>query len=157
LHPGRSASLWVNGPSGGSQPVGYAGELHPVVLQRLELPGRALVAELDLLALAGAGREQVRFAPLPRYPSVVRDLALVAPVELAAARVLEWVRAHAGPLARQVKLFDVYTGPGLPEGTRSLGISITYQAADRTLSDAEVDEAVRALLQALEPLGLRLR
>ena len=157
LHPGRCATALALAPGGDSVPVGYLGELHPAVVERLELPGRALVAELDLAALAGARRGEPRFEPLPRYPAVVRDLALVVPREMAAARLVERVRQLAGPLAVAVHLFDVYEGPGLPPQTRSLGVSVTYQAPDRTLSDEEVDRAREALVEALAREGIRLR
>lgn len=157
LHPARAARLLGAGRHDRWMEVGWAGELHPSVAATLDLPGRPLVAELDLNALAGLRHREVRFAPLPRFPSVVRDLALLVPEEMAAARLVQLVRQHAGPYAREVELFDVYAGPGVPPGMRSLGVSITYQAEDRTLLDEEVDRARAELVGKLESLGVRLR
>ena len=155
LHPGRTARI-VAVADGRREPVGWAGELHPEAAERLDLPGRLYLAELDLDLLQTLRRPvQVR-AP-GRFPAVQRDLALLVPADMPASRVLALVRAHAGPLAEEVRLFDAYTGPNVPEGTRSLGITVVYRAPDRTLSDQEVDAAREALLRRLQTEGIRLR
>lgn len=157
LHPARAARLMGCGQEGRWVEVGWAGELHPSVAAGLDLPGRPQVAELDLDAVAQLQPQEVRFAPLPRYPSVVRDLALLVPESMQAAHLMELVRQHAGPYVRELELFDVYAGPGVPAGMRSLGVSLTYRAEDRTLSDEEVDGARSELIARLQPLGIRLR
>lgn len=155
FHPGRTARIEV-GVGGSIVPVGVAGELHPAAAERLDLPGRLYLAEIDLEALRSTVRP-VQVEALPRFPAVQRDLALLVPAHMAASRVEELVREHAGRHAREVRVFDVYSGPGLREGTKGLGITITYRAADRTLSDEEVDRDRAALLQRLETAGIRLR
>ena len=155
LHPGRTARIWATA-DGRRVAAGWAGELHPEAAERLDLPGRLYLAELDLDALRPMRRQVTARAP-GRFPAVQRDLALLVPLDMPASRVLELVRSHAGPLAEEVRLFDAYVGPHVPEGTRSLGISVVYRAPDRTLSDEEVDAARQALLERLEAEGIRLR
>lgn len=155
LHPGRTALIWATDGKCRER-VGWAGELHPEAAERLDLPGRLYLAELDLDALRPLRQEVAVKAP-GRYPAVQRDLALLVPETMPAARVAALVRAHAGPLVEEVRIFDSYGGPNVPEGTRSLGVSVVYRAPDRTLSDEEVDAARLDLLQRLEAEGIRLR
>ncbi|WP_324670084.1 phenylalanine--tRNA ligase subunit beta [Geochorda subterranea] len=155
LHPGRAARIWATA-DGRRVVAGWAGELHPEAAERLDLPGRLYLAELDLDALRPMRREVTARTP-GRFPAVQRDLALLVPLDMPASRVLDLVRSHAGSLAEEVRLFDAYVGPHVPEGTRSLGITVVYRAPDRTLSDEEVDAARQALLQRLEAEGIRLR
>ncbi|MEW6045795.1 MAG: phenylalanine--tRNA ligase subunit beta [Bacillota bacterium] len=155
FHPGRTAAVFAVTESG-REHAGYAGELHPQAAARLDLPGRLYLAELDLEALRRARREVSAKTP-GRFPAVQRDLALLVPEQMPAGRVVELVRAHAGPLAEEVRVFDAYKGAGVPEGTRGLGISVVYRAPDRTLSDQEVDAARLELVRRIEPEGVRLR
>lgn len=154
LHPGRQAELRVGGQS-----CGVLGEAHPDVTAAFGLSGRPVAAELDWDALAAlALQAEVRYQPLPRFPAVQRDLALVLPVEVAAARVAEVIRASAGNLLRDVRLFDLYQGAPVPAGKRSLAYSLTYRADDRTLTDAEVDAVHNGVREALRrDLGAELR
>jgi phenylalanyl-tRNA synthetase beta chain len=104
---------------------------------------------------AQCGRE---YAPLPKYPAVERDVAMVLACDITSANVEGTIRAAGGSLVKSVGLFDVYEGPQVGEGRRSLAFSITYQAADRTLTDSEVNcvhDAVRAALA--RKLGAVLR
>ncbi len=154
LHPGRQAAVAV-----GETSLGHLGELHPDVQTAYGLPRRAVVAELDwdvLASLAAAARPQ--YQSLPRFPSIERDLALVLGREVPARRVEEVIREAGGELLREARLFDVYEGPQVPQGQRSLAYSLTYRAADRTLTDAEVDEVHGRVRRALgERLGATLR
>lgn len=156
LHPGRTALIWATDGTRRER-VGWAGELHPEAAERLDLPGRLYLAELDLDVLRPLRREVAAVRAPGRYPAVQRDLALLVPEAMPAARVVALVRAHAGPLAEEVRIFDHYVGPNVPEGTRSLGVSVVYRAPDRTLSDEEVDAARLELLRRLEAEGIRLR
>jgi len=153
FHPGRCASVSVKGVQ-----VGIVGEIHPEAAAHWDLPSRAYAAELDLDKILPAVTGQKRMEKLPRYPFVARDLALLAPEEVPAQRILEVIEAAGGKLVKDVSLFDVYQGPQVPAGYRSLGYSIVYQAEDRTLTDEEV-EAVeeRIILQLKEELGITLR
>lgn len=144
LHPGRAARILVD-----TGEAGFMGELHPEVLEAFEIGNRAVVAEFDIPALISA-RKAAAFVELPRFPGVVRDIAFLLPHEIPAAAVREAIKAAAGELLRNLELFDVYKGPKLPEGTRSLAFSMLFQAADRTLTDEEVASRINVIVQKLE-------
>jgi phenylalanyl-tRNA synthetase beta chain len=137
LHPGRSADVVLAGKS-----VGSFGELHPKVAKSFDMAGRpALVAEFDLEALLAAIPGRFAYSPVPRFPAALRDVAVVLPEDVTAERVLAEIRTVGGDLLRDVRLFDLYRGPSIPSGTKSLAFALTYQADDRTLTDKEVDKA----------------
>ncbi|MEW6446728.1 MAG: phenylalanine--tRNA ligase subunit beta [Bacillota bacterium] len=144
LHPGRAARI-LAGPG----EVGFIGELHPDVLDAFDITNRAVVAEFDLTALFAA-RKAATFVELPRFPGVTRDVSFLLPEEVSAAAVAEAIKTAAGDLLRTLELFDVYQGPKLPEGTRSLAFSMLFQAEDRTLTDEEVTSRVDAVIGKLE-------
>jgi phenylalanyl-tRNA synthetase beta chain len=144
-HPGRCAQLRV-----ADQPVGYAGELHPAVVEALGLPARTCAMELDLDALPVIERR-----PAPRvspYPPVLLDVAVVVDAGVPAAELTETLRRGAGELLEDVRLFDVYTGDQIGPGKRSLAFALRFRAPDRTLTMAEVmaarDAAVSAAAEA---------
>ncbi|MGH2880558.1 MAG: phenylalanine--tRNA ligase subunit beta, partial [Solirubrobacteraceae bacterium] len=162
LHPGRSASVRCAGTE-----VGWLGELHPLVAREWDLDGAAAF-ELDfdrMLALASAGEH--RYKDVISYPGLRQDLAVVLPKDVPAARASELVRAAGGDLLDSVEVFDVYEGPALPppsteqvvegKGRRSLALSLSFRASDRTLTDADVVPLRERIVQALEELGGELR
>src|SRR5262249_31915009 len=139
LHPGKAAEFVIAGKAAGS-----IGQLHPrtATLFEKDMADRTvLVAELDLEAILAAVPERHRYMPIPVFPAAKRDIALVLPEEVTAEGVLAELRAGGGDLLADVRLFDVYRGPSIPPGTKSLAFALTYQAADRTLTDKEVDKA----------------
>lgn len=153
-HPGRCAELLVD-----SAVMGHAGELHPAVLEELDLPARTVAFELDLDALFAAapeGANQVR--AIPTFPPAKEDLALVMDVSVPAARALAVVREAAGSLAEEVRLFDDYRSEQLGEDKKSLAFALKLRAPDRTLS-AEETAAVReaVIAAAASELGAHLR
>jgi phenylalanyl-tRNA synthetase beta chain len=150
-HPGRCAELLV-----GDVVVGHAGELHPRVCSALELPARTSVMELDLDALPEA--EVPVGPPISAFPPVLLDLALVVGQDVPAADVDAALRDGAGELLESLRLFDVYTGAPVPEGSRSLAYALTLRAPDRTLTSEEAT-AVRdaAVAAAAERTGAVLR
>ncbi len=144
--------------SRGSETLGTFGELDPSLRHVFDLPERRVVlGEFDAAALlAGAGLGAYR--TLSRYPVLTQDLAIVCPEELQAALVEETVRAAAGDLLASVRLFDVYRGDPLPAGTRSLAFTLTFQAADRTLAEEDVQPARARIIAALKDKhGVELR
>ena len=155
LVPGRAAAVRAGVPDA-VQPVvlGYVGQLAAAVAEARGLPAdeEVYVAELDLAALgrAGADRRRMVAAPLPRYPSIVRDLAVVVDAALPAAAVRDTIRSVAPETLLQVREFDRYAGKGIPEDRTSLAFRLTFRAADRTLTDAEVQHAMDAIVAALE-------
>ena len=152
FHHGRTAWLRI-----GDTTIGVAGEVHPTCTSAYDLTGRVLAAEIDLEALALYTEDAPVVAP-SRFPTVRLDVALVASREVPAAEVERVVRQAAGPLCRDVRLFDVYTGEQVEPGKRSLAYALTLQAPDRTLTMEEVNqtrERIRAELSSA--IGATLR
>ena len=155
LHPRRRARLRIDG-----EPVGVLGELHPDVTESVGLDLRVVYGELSverLLAVAAQrGIPQAR--PLPRFPSVSRDVALVVPDSLEVQAAQDALQDAGGELLEAVELFDVYRGEGIAEGDKSLAFRVIYRDPESTLTDKRVEKAHRSLLkQALKSLGARQR
>jgi phenylalanyl-tRNA synthetase beta chain len=147
LVDGRTADVLVDGTI-----VGVIGQLDPAIGEARELPrGDALyVAEFDLDAMSAKASNDTRFAqPLPRYPSVVRDVSILVDDTLSAETVRGTIRSAAPPALADVREFDRYQGKGIPEGKVSLSLRLTFRAPDRTLTDAEVSAAMDAIVRAL--------
>ena len=134
-HPGRCAEVLLDGSR-----IGFAGELHPRVVSDLALPDRTITAEinLDVLVQAAVHAGAVRAPKVSSYPPSSVDVALVVDASAPAGEVEPALRTGAGPLLEDLRLFDVYVGPQVGEGHRSLAYSLRFRAADRTLTDAEV-------------------
>lgn len=154
LHPGRQAVVSV-----GDETLGVLGELHPETAAAFELEGRRVyVAELDADALERLTRRDIRFAPLPKYPAVQRDIALLVPKDMPAAMVEEAIRRHGGELVELVRLFDVYEGRQVATTHRSLTYSVRLRAKDRTLTDDEANAVMERIEGGLaDELGVRRR
>ncbi|MFQ5847536.1 MAG: phenylalanine--tRNA ligase subunit beta [Candidatus Methylomirabilales bacterium] len=153
LHPGRQASLTVGG-----QMAGWIGELHPDVVRNFDLKTGGVAMEIDLELLDRHRKPAARYSPLPRYPAVFRDMAVVVPESVPAAAVEAAIRRTGGVLVEAVGLFDVYRGEPVPEGKKSLAFSIEYRSADRTLTDEEVTTVHGAIQQTVtRELGGALR
>jgi phenylalanyl-tRNA synthetase beta chain len=125
------------------------GPLHPDVVDALDVGGDVMVLELDLEALEGLGEALPRYAPIPRFPPATRDVALVVKDTVPAGEVEGAVREAAGALAERVELFDRFIGGSLPAGHVSLAFHVVYRAADRTLTDAEVDASHQKVVAAV--------
>jgi len=153
LMPGRAARLVGVDEAERRVDVGWIGQLSPTLAEARGLPvaDPVIVAEidLDLAAPAYDPDAQAVMRPLPRHPSVVRDLSIVVPADLPAARVRGTIHASAPPTLVEVREFDRYQGRSLPEGKVSLSLRLTFRAAERTLTDAEVQSATDAILAAL--------
>jgi phenylalanyl-tRNA synthetase beta chain len=151
LHPGRSADLYL-----GAECIGFVGQLHPNVANRLDFKVAPFVCELSLDALQSRAMPHV--VALSKFPSSRRDLALVMDQKLAFAAVEATVRAAAGKALIALNAFDVYLGAGVPAGHKSLAISLILQDLSRTLSDQEVDQIINDVVQSLsKDLGVALR
>ena len=150
-HPGRCAEVLV-----GETVVGHAGQLHPAVIERTGLPKGTCAVELNLDALPIV---DVLSAPrVSPFPAVFQDVSLVVDADVAAQTVEDAVRAGAGELLEDVRLFDVYTGPQLGEGRKSLTFALRFRAADRTLTEDEASAARDAAVRcAGERAGAVLR
>ncbi len=146
LHPGRSALLSASGKE-----IGHFGLLHPKVAESYELGGKqVLVAELDVEALRAALPPRFPYAPVPRFPAALRDVALVVAEGVTAERIATEIRAAGAGLLRAVRLFDLYRDDKIGAGNKSLAYALTYQAEDRTLTDKEVDKAHKKIEDRLK-------
>jgi phenylalanyl-tRNA synthetase beta chain len=152
-HSGRCAVLRIDGVV-----VGHAGELHPRVVEAFGLPPRTAAAELDLDAVVAAAAGLATAPTLSTYPLATSDVALVVAADVPAIEVETALRAGAGALLETVRLFDVYVGPGVAEGSRSLAYRLSLRAPDHTLTADEVN-AVRdaAVAEAGQTVGAVLR
>ena len=152
-HPGRCAMVSVNGVE-----LGYMGQVHPLVAKNYGFDGEVYCAEINFTKAFQLRLPEPTFTPLPKYPAVSRDLALICDEEITVAQVEDVIVAAAGKLLRQVKLFDVYRGVGVPEGKKSLAFSLELRADDRTLTDADSEAVTAKVLSALaEKLNAVLR
>ena len=153
FHPGKSAVLRCGGDA-----VGIVGGLHPEVAYALELAEDALAFELDIEKLLPYCPQQFVFVGLPRFPATVRDVAVVVDETFPSERVVQFVREWRPDLIEEVSLFDTYAGAPIPAGHKSLAYTIAYRAADRTLTDDEVNALQTELRGALtRELGVALR
>ncbi|QGM21478.1 phenylalanine--tRNA ligase subunit beta [Spiribacter sp. 2438] len=151
LHPGQSARI-----ERGGEPMGWLGALHPQVLMNLDLDGPVYVFELRQSAFDH--RAVPTFQPISRFPAIRRDLAIVVPEAVTAQAALDCIREAAGETLQNVSLFDVYRGPGVSDGFKSLAMGLILQGYSRTLTDHEVDAIVaRAVERLAETLGAELR
>lgn len=152
-HPGRCAMVSVDGVE-----LGYMGQVHPLVAKNYGFDGEVYCAEINFTKAFQLRLPEPTFIPLPKYPAVSRDLALICDEEITVAQVEDVIVAAAGKLLRQVKLFDVYRGVGVPEGKKSLAFSLELRADDRTLTDADSEAVTAKVLSALaEKLNAVLR
>jgi phenylalanyl-tRNA synthetase beta chain len=135
LEEGRAAAL----TAGGSE-IGWFGEVALNVREAFDLPAPLFLAEVSLTALLALPRREIRYEPLQRFPAVQRDLAVVVPAEVTAGQVEAALRAMKLSLLSRITLFDVYEGGQVGAGKRSLAWNLTFQAADRTLTDKEVND-----------------
>lgn len=152
LHPTRSATLQA-----GREPTGAVGEIDPAVLQRFEVGERVAVLELDLDEVLGREPKPAQWKPVSRHPSSDLDLAFVVDDDVSAERLEKAIRQGAGRLLVDIELFDVYRGPSLGDGRRSLAYRLRLQADDRSLTDGDVAEVRRATETAAAKLGAELR
>ncbi len=150
LHPGRSANIVVGGET-----VGFIGELHPKWLQQYDLPNAPLLFELDMAAVSA--RDKTVYRPVSKFQAVRRDLAFVLPESTAYAELEQALCSVNSPLIREIALFDLYRGAGLPENMKSMAVKILLQDDHSTLTDEAVEAIVNELIEAAGKLGAQLR
>jgi len=152
LQPGRAADVIVNGDV-----VGWLGEVHPLALRSFEAEGPVVAFELHIAPLIKGSRPK-KYTEVPRFPAIEIDVALVVDEAVAAGKVESAIVSAGGKLLEGASLFDVYRGPGVPEGKKSLAYSLRYRAQDRTLSDEEVlPQHERLLRKVAGAVGAELR
>ena len=152
-HPGRCAAITIDGVE-----IGVMGQVHPLVAKNYGIDSEVYCAELNFTKMLNLRLPDPTFSPLPKYPTVSRDLALICDEALTVAQVEDAITASAGKLLRKIQLFDIYRGVGVPEGKKSMAFSLELRADDRTLTDSDSEQVVSAVLAALkEKLGATLR
>jgi phenylalanyl-tRNA synthetase beta chain len=144
FHPGRCAAVTLDG-----RQLGYLGELHPTVGTTLKVEGRLVAFEIDIAPVLAASNIP-RAQPLPRYPAVDRDLAVVVEGHVAASSLLAAIQESGGELLVLARAFDEYHGTQVPEGSKSIAFTLTFRSPERTLTDAEVEKVMREIRLALE-------
>lgn len=143
LHPGRAAKVILD-----DLEIGCLGELHPEWLQKYDLPNAPIVFELAMDALKAVGIPA--FAEVSKFQPVIRDLAIVVDQNLTLQVLFDGLKNKLSPLVRDVQLFDIYVGKGIPENKKSLAFRIVMQDTERTLQDGEVDAALQQMISCLE-------
>ena len=152
-HPGRCAKVTVDGVD-----VGYMGQVHPLVAKNYDIDAEIYCAEINFSKLAELCLPEPTYTPLPKYPTVSRDLALVCDEALTVAELEACIEAAGGKLLRKISLFDIYRGKGVPEGKKSMAFSLELRADDRTLTDEDSTGVVNKVLAKLESdLGVQIR
>ncbi len=152
FHSGRVATLAV-----GEKVFATFGEILPPVSENYGIKERVYLAEIDIDELYALRGEPVQFKPLPKYPAISRDLALVCDIEVPSSAVESCIREGCGELLESLDVFDVYTGDKIPAGKKSIAYAIVLRGAQKTLQDADADEAVQRTLQLLQSVGITLR
>ena len=153
FHPGRCARVSVGGVD-----LGCFGQIHPLVARSYGIDGEIFAAELNFTALLSLQLPEKTYTPLPKYPAVTRDIAVVCGEAVTVAALSDCIRTAGGKLLRSVELFDIYRGKGIASGSKSAAFRLTLRADDRTLTDADSDGVVSAVLAALEKeLNAKLR
>ena len=144
-HPGRCAAV-----CSGSSCLGVLGQIHPLVQENYGTDAAIYAAELDFDELLNLRAPEAQYKPLPRFPAVSRDIAIVCDAAVPVGRLIDCIRQGAGKLLEEVSLFDLYTGSQIEKGKKSAAFSLVLRATDRTLTDAEADKAVQDAVKLLE-------
>ena len=144
-HPGRCAEVKVDGVS-----VGYIGQIHPLVAKNYGMDCEIYCAEINFTALSELRLPDPTYTPLPKYPTVSRDLAIVCDEAITVAQAEDVITESAGKLLRNIRLFDIYRGTGVAAGKKSMAFSLELRADDRTLTDADSEQVISKVLDALK-------
>lgn len=145
LHPGKSCVININ-----NQTVGSLGMLHPEVAQNFDVPPEINILELDIEKTSSFISPKITYKPLPRYPYIERDIAIIVDDEVTVAETEKTILTTDTDIIESVTLFDIYSGKPIPQGKKSLAFSIRYRAGDRTLTDEEVNQIHSKIIKELE-------
>lgn len=134
LHPGKSCNIYLD-----NLIIGYAGGVHPNVLEKMNIKNSTYIFEINLDILSTHVARNIKYKDISRYPAVTRDVAFVIGANVEADQMLAAILNQKEDLLENVGIFDIYAGKGLPEGTKSLGLRFSYRASNKTLTDIEVN------------------
>jgi len=153
FHPGRCVEFTKDGVV-----LGTVGQIHPVVANIFEIDEAVYAAVLSVSAMFASHEADKDYRPLPLYPTMERDLALISDESVEAGQICKNIRAFAGKSLIDVYVFDVYKGKGIDEGKKSIAVRLTFRLNDKTMTDEEADNAVKKILKKLEiDMGITLR
>ena len=144
-HPGRCAKVYAGGKL-----LGVLGQIHPLVAANYGVDTELYTAELQLDEMLTARGATPVYTPLPRFPAVTRDVAVVCSADIPVAKLSQCILAAGGQYLKGCELFDVYTGAPIPAGYKSVAFSLTLRADDQTLTDDHAEETMQSVLKALE-------
>ncbi|MDI3534564.1 MAG: phenylalanyl-tRNA synthetase beta chain [Thermosediminibacterales bacterium] len=145
FHPGRTAEVLINGKR-----AGVLGEIHPDVNDAYDIKKRVYLCELEFDLIAEQSELSYKFEPIPRYPAVERDLAIVVNDSVLAKDIENTIIEAGGSLIKEIDLFDIYKGKQIPEGKKSMAYSLMFRANDRTLTDEEVNNIYNKIVDSLK-------
>ncbi|KYH35493.1 phenylalanine--tRNA ligase beta subunit [Clostridium tepidiprofundi DSM 19306] len=153
FHPGKTAAIYIK-----NKFIGVLGEIHPDVCENYGVEERCYIAEIDLDILYANSKLDKKYTPLPKYPAVTRDIAILVDDTVLVQYIEDIIAKTGGNIVESYKLFDVYKGKQIPEGKKSIAYSIVYRVSDKTLTDKEVNKVHDKILRTLEyKLGAQLR
>ena len=144
-HPGRFAEVWS-----GSDCLGWFGQIHPLVAKNYGVDAEFYCAELAMDELENAKGADPEYVPLPKFPAVTRDIAVVCDASVTVGELEDAIRKGAKGLLKDAALFDIYTGVGIAPGKKSVAFNLTLRSDDRSLTAEEADADVKSILTALE-------
>ena len=152
LHPGRQADIVYHG-----NVIGYLGEIHPTVAANYAIKERVYVAVLDMPYIVEYASFDRKYRGIAKFPAVTRDLSMVVPKEVFVGQVEEVIEKKGGAYLESYALFDIYEGAQIKRGYKSIAYTLTFRAQDKTLEDADIQNAMNKILKKLEELGIELR
>lgn len=153
FHPNRQADIYCK-----DEVVGYLGEVHPLVADNYEIGTKAYIIMLDMEEITKLSDQSKKYEPIPKYPSVSRDLALLVKEEILASQIEEVFQAESNKLLEKVELFDLYQGEQIEKGFKSMAYALTMRAKDHTLTENEINQVLDRILRKLDTtFGIRLR
>ncbi|WP_295280336.1 phenylalanine--tRNA ligase subunit beta [Veillonella sp.] len=152
LHPGVSAQYVVDGTV-----IATLGEVHPQVMKAYDLPGKAYLFDIDVTAILGLTRGQLRYQGISKFPGTARDLAIVAPKTVSSEAISQVIYEKGGQYLERAFVFDVYEGAHIEEGHRSLAYNLSFRSNEGTLTDEDIQPAIDDILASLAELGCKLR
>lgn len=145
MHPGKTALF-----KKGKEVIAAVGELHPKVAENLGITKKAYIFEMDVLTLMKYTANKTSYTALPKYPAISRDLAMLVDATVNAAEIERVIAQNGGQYFKGVTLFDIYTGKQIAEGKKSMAFTMQFQSNEKTLTDAEADEAFQRILSAVQ-------
>lgn len=153
LHPGRQAAILRDDVT-----VGFVGEVHPDVLDNYDIGTKVYLVEIDMAAIVAGASLDHKYTPVPKYPAVNRDIAMLVKDDILVGQILRTIKERGGKVLERCELFDVYKGKQIEEGYKSVAYALSFRAADHTLTDTEIDKAMKKIMSGLEfELAAKLR